>query len=190
MKQYQGGHDETWGGVRINIDRNWLDLGEGSVTPAKQHCGGIEVDLPNYPALAAGASANSGVLALQCLFQERGLYAGKLNGSYNTKLLAATQAWQQQHGFPVTQGWSRPNWMSLLADGARHVLADNTSNDVSGPARGERHDDRDRPRRIVLRRCRARAGNCHGERADRGDNRLSYHHGFFLPASFRALVLL
>ena len=24
--QYQGGHNETWGGVRINIDRNYLDL--------------------------------------------------------------------------------------------------------------------------------------------------------------------
>ena len=27
MKQYQGGHNETWGGVTINIDRNYLDLG-------------------------------------------------------------------------------------------------------------------------------------------------------------------
>ena len=26
MKQYQGGHNETWGGVTINIDRNYLDL--------------------------------------------------------------------------------------------------------------------------------------------------------------------
>jgi hypothetical protein len=26
MKQYQGDHDETWGGVRINIDSNYLDL--------------------------------------------------------------------------------------------------------------------------------------------------------------------
>ena len=25
-KQYQGGHNETWGGVRINIDRNYLNL--------------------------------------------------------------------------------------------------------------------------------------------------------------------
>ena len=29
MKQFQGGHDETWGGVTINIDRNYLDLGSG-----------------------------------------------------------------------------------------------------------------------------------------------------------------
>jgi peptidoglycan hydrolase-like protein with peptidoglycan-binding domain len=26
VKQYQGGHKETWGGVTINIDRNYLDL--------------------------------------------------------------------------------------------------------------------------------------------------------------------
>ena len=122
IKQYQGGHDETWGGVKINIDRNWLDLGKGSVAPAKQHCGGIDVNLTDFPGLAYGASANSGVLALQCLFQERGLYTGKLNGNYNTKLLATTQAWQQQHGFPVTQDWRRPLWMSLLADGTSPVL--------------------------------------------------------------------
>jgi hypothetical protein len=31
IKQYQGGHDETWGDVRINIDRDFLDVGRGSV---------------------------------------------------------------------------------------------------------------------------------------------------------------
>ena len=31
MKQYQGGHVETWGGVSINIDRNYLDF---AVLPA------------------------------------------------------------------------------------------------------------------------------------------------------------
>jgi hypothetical protein len=25
MKQYQGGHDETWGGVKINVDSNYVD---------------------------------------------------------------------------------------------------------------------------------------------------------------------
>ena len=31
VKQYMGGHPETWGGVTINIDRNFLDVGKGSV---------------------------------------------------------------------------------------------------------------------------------------------------------------
>ena len=90
-------------------------------------------------------------------------------------------------------GAARPHHVlddELLAERARHVLAENASNDVGGPARGERHDDGDRPRWISLRRCRARAGYCQGERADRGSNGLSYHHGLFLPASFRAVLLL
>ncbi len=40
IKQYQGGHNETWGGVTINIDRNFLDLGRGSVPVPEDHCGG------------------------------------------------------------------------------------------------------------------------------------------------------
>jgi hypothetical protein len=66
----------------------------------------------------------------------------------------------------------------LLAERARHVLADNARNDVGGPARGEGHNDRDRPRRKGLGRCRARTDDCQGERADREDNRLSDRHGF------------
>ena len=34
VKQFQGGHNETWGGVTINIDRNYLDLTSGTAAPA------------------------------------------------------------------------------------------------------------------------------------------------------------
>ena len=43
MKQYQGGHNETWGGVTINIDRNYLDLGSGPAAPAPRE------PLPGHP---------------------------------------------------------------------------------------------------------------------------------------------
>ena len=36
-KQFQGGHDETWGGVRINIDRNYLDLRTPRLPGASSH---------------------------------------------------------------------------------------------------------------------------------------------------------
>ena len=49
MKQYLGGHNETWGGVTINIDSNWLDLGAGSVAPAEpEHCGGVRLNFRSY----------------------------------------------------------------------------------------------------------------------------------------------
>ena len=33
VKQYMGGHNETWGGVTINIDRNYLDVGGTPAPP-------------------------------------------------------------------------------------------------------------------------------------------------------------
>ena len=52
MKQYKGGHDERWGGVKINIDSNFLELGNGLVAPAEVHCGGTRVNFKDYPRLA------------------------------------------------------------------------------------------------------------------------------------------
>ena len=61
MKQFQGGHNETWGGVTINIDRNYLDLTGSATAPRprpvpvpvpvptaapESHCGGTRVELP------------------------------------------------------------------------------------------------------------------------------------------------
>src|SRR5688500_847579 len=45
MKQYRGGHNETHGGVTINIDSNFLDLGKGSSAGTEPtHCGGVQLN--------------------------------------------------------------------------------------------------------------------------------------------------
>lgn len=121
MKQYQGGHDEVWGGVRINIDRNWLDLGAGSVAAPEDHCSGTQVNFWVYDPLQVGAANPMKVKALKCLLQEKGYYAGPVNGNY-ASLLDAVHAWQEAHGMPVSDYWSRKNWMSILADGSRQVV--------------------------------------------------------------------
>src|SRR3954453_23939405 len=42
VKQYAGPQRFTYGGVTIDIDRDWLDLGRGSTAPAeREHCGGV-----------------------------------------------------------------------------------------------------------------------------------------------------
>jgi len=126
VKQYQGGHDEVWGGVRINIDRNFLDVGRGSWAPAETHCGGVDVSHRKYPALrpptAGGASDPVMVKALQCLLTEKGVYAGRLTGTYNRATRAAVNTWQESRGFPVGERWTRANWMSLLIHGDVAVL--------------------------------------------------------------------
>ncbi len=120
MKQYVGGHDETWGGVRINIDRDFLSLGKPTA-PAEQHCGGVDVDLVDYPRTKAGSDPVV-VRALQCLLTEQKVYAGKVNGIFNAKTLAAVQSWQTSHGQPARTSFSRRGWMSLLAVGPQPVL--------------------------------------------------------------------
>jgi hypothetical protein len=120
MKQYLGGHNESWGGVTINIDRDFLDLGSHTL-PATKHCGGVPVDLPNYRRVQAGSDPGL-VKALQCLLSEQKAYAGKLTGRYNAATVKATQAWQQSHGLGVGDSWSRRAWMTLFAVGPQPVV--------------------------------------------------------------------
>ena len=122
MKQYRGGHPETWGGVTINIDSNWLDLGKGSHAPPVAHCGDTTVDFRNYAAIEPGTTLTGRVSALQCLLKESGEYGGALSGSYNRRTQAAAARWQAGHGFAESTTWSRRHWMGLTAAGGRPVL--------------------------------------------------------------------
>jgi peptidoglycan hydrolase-like protein with peptidoglycan-binding domain len=129
MKQYVGGHDETWGKVRINIDRDFLSLGKPTAPP-ERHCRGVDVDLPDYPRARTGADP-AVVKALQCLLTEQKAYDGRVNGVYNAKTLAAARAWQQSHDLPVRATFNRRSWMSLLSVGPRPVLkTGSTGSDV------------------------------------------------------------
>ena len=70
VKQYEGGHNETWGGVTINIDRNYLDVGRGTVAPKRvKHCGGVRINWWNYKRLTPGNAQPSRVKTLQCLLK-------------------------------------------------------------------------------------------------------------------------
>ncbi|TWG98233.1 peptidoglycan hydrolase-like protein with peptidoglycan-binding domain [Nocardioides sp. J9] len=125
VKQYQGGHDEKWGGVTINIDRNFLDLG-GMVAASETHCGGIAVDLASYPTLrvptATATPPAKAVKALQCLLTEKKLYTGKIHGRYDAPTRRAAQAWQVKKGFPARNMWGRRDWMTLSSAGSVPVL--------------------------------------------------------------------
>jgi hypothetical protein len=120
MKQYLGGHNETWGGVTINIDRNYLSLGKPAAR-AESHCDGVPVDFTDYPRTDA-TSDPALVKALQCLLTEQKAYAGKLNGRFTQATLDAVNAWQTAHGLPVRPAWNRRSWMSLLVAGTHPVL--------------------------------------------------------------------
>ena len=121
MKQYRGGHNETWGGVTINIDTNYLDLGAGSIAAAETHCGGVPVDFPVYRKV--GASSDPALAqALQCLLSEQGVSGRIKASSAKTGLPASYAAWLTAQGFPPSLAWKRPHWVALLSAGDRPVL--------------------------------------------------------------------
>jgi hypothetical protein len=120
MKQYVGGHDERYGGVTINIDRDYLSLGTPKA-PAERHCGGVPVDFADYPRVTT-ASDPVLVKALQCLLTEQKAYGGRLNGKLGSGTVAAMNAWQKAHDLRVLPSWNRRAWMTLLATGQQPVL--------------------------------------------------------------------
>ena len=122
VHQYRGGHDETWGGVRINIDSNYLDLGKGSWAAPETHCNGVAVDLADYKPVQPGTTATERVRALQCLLKEKGVYAGRLNGTYSPATIEAVRTWQERRDLPASDTFTRTAWMTLVAAGSRPVL--------------------------------------------------------------------
>jgi hypothetical protein len=122
MKQYAGGHNETWGGVTINIDSNWLDLGSGSrAAPAPAYCGGVRLSFRSYPTLREGATGDQ-VKALQCLLTTNAGYAGKVTGTLDTATMDAVVAWRLAHGLTKTRVVGPAAWMTLHAAGKTALL--------------------------------------------------------------------
>ena len=122
MKQYRGGHNETWGGVTINIDSNWLDLGKGSVAAPDVHCSGVRVNFRRYRALRPGTSNERLTKALQCLLKEREQYRGRLHGRYDDRTINAARRWQESRGLTPSRTFGRAPWVALLSQGSRPTI--------------------------------------------------------------------
>jgi peptidoglycan hydrolase-like protein with peptidoglycan-binding domain len=151
VKQFQGGHNETWGGVTINIDRNYLDLRSApkpaappappapttstapapASAPAETHCGGVRVDLRRYVALKKATRhyrPQAGqVIALKCLLKERATFRGGLGKGFGPALVKAVESWRKERGMRVKSLWTRAMWMELLASGKRPNLRPGTA---------------------------------------------------------------
>jgi hypothetical protein len=113
VKQYRGGHDEVHGGVRINIDSNFLDVGKGSVARRKAiWCNGVRVSFPSYPTLRAGATGAK-VKAAQCLLKRTGHYAGRLNGTMSPATVEAVKRYRSSLGAKATGTIGSGVWVAL-----------------------------------------------------------------------------
>jgi peptidoglycan hydrolase-like protein with peptidoglycan-binding domain len=134
MKQYRGGHPETWGGVRINIDRNYLYLRTPRLPGAKPAqtsnpprytgssltdplCTPKSINRSSYRQ-ADAKSFRATIVTLQCLLKQRHAYKYAVTGQWNPQTLRGLNAFQRVSGHPVRSYVSQTNWMALLTKGA------------------------------------------------------------------------
>jgi peptidoglycan hydrolase-like protein with peptidoglycan-binding domain len=130
LHQYQGGHNETWGGVTINIDRSWLNLAGGPATPpppttpeasvpaalADARCTTTSINRSAYR-LVSPAQRQSLTVPLQCLLKQHGLYTVGVTGNWNRRTTAAVEAWQKHARHQQQRAFTRSDWVSLLSAG-------------------------------------------------------------------------
>ena len=101
--RYQGGHDERWGGVTINIDRDYLDVGRGR-WPPETHCDGVHISFGTYPTIVPGTGEDAPpvrrvkVRSASCT--SRGSTPAASTASGNTATQSAAQAFQTKRGSP------------------------------------------------------------------------------------------
>ncbi len=123
VHQYRGGHDETHGGVTINIDTNWLNVGRGSTVAAEpSHCGGAaSYNDDRYPARRVG-DRGALVRTVQCLLQNKGRWPGAVDGEYDAALGAAVSGYRVSRGLSAGPSTTRSTWVALLADGGPELV--------------------------------------------------------------------
>ncbi|MDX6326498.1 MAG: hypothetical protein QOK15_2852 [Nocardioidaceae bacterium] len=122
MKQYYGGHNETYGGVTINIDQDWLDLGKGSTAgSAPDHCGGVHLSYTSYPTLNPG-DVEPQTSALQCLLKEQGYYGGPVNGDYDAATQDAVRTLRDHRRMSDGDAAGPGVWTSLLSFGRGRLV--------------------------------------------------------------------
>lgn len=126
VKQYQGGHNETYGGVKINIDRDYLDVGKGSVAGTVRHCGGVNVNFTSYATIKPPTSSYkppaAQVTALKCMLKERGSFTGIINGTYGSGLRSAIVRWRADHHLSASTTFDPKAWRTLWAKNHHPIL--------------------------------------------------------------------
>ena len=119
--QYALDVSASYGGIRMAIDRNYVDLGSSGTAARTPAVCGPTADQPRYRSLHRGAQG-SPVRVVQCLLRATGHYHGEAGGSYGTQTRAAMRAFQRDRGLRATGRVDDRSWTALLAAGSRPVL--------------------------------------------------------------------
>jgi peptidoglycan hydrolase-like protein with peptidoglycan-binding domain len=118
LHQYDNGDTVSFGGAKVNIDWNILDVGRGSVPSAQPKPCKVTLNQADYPRLRVG-DKGSLVLTLQCLLRRVGEDIS-MTGTFDSNTSRAIDHYRSRLGWSATNGQTtRGTWISLHSAGVR-----------------------------------------------------------------------
>ncbi len=117
IHQYENGVNVSYGGFTINIDKDYLDVGAGSVATRNATSCGVSITFASYPKLKQG-SKGAAVSALQCLLTQRG-FSTPVTGTFNTSTREALESFRRSRHWSKKSETTRPTWTAMLSAGSQ-----------------------------------------------------------------------
>ncbi len=118
IHQYHNNVSASYGGHGVTIDKNFLDVGKGSVPTSDPKPCSVAMSFSSYPRLSQG-DTGSRVSALQCLLKENGHSVG-VDGRFGSSTTKAINAFRASLGWRATAGnTTNPTWTALLSAGSK-----------------------------------------------------------------------
>lgn len=129
IHQYVGEVYETYGGQRLHIDRNYLDVGEG--TPPPVTCTTANLSFNAYGTIRSG-STGALVDAAQCLLRAAGHNPGSTapNGTFDAGTVTAAKAFQTARGLTADGIIGPRTWTALLSRGTTPTVQNGSTGEA------------------------------------------------------------
>lgn len=115
IHQYHNNVTVTHGKQSLTIDKNFLDVGKGSVAGKQSLPCKVPLSFKRYPQLKLGSKGPE-VAALECLLKAQGLVK-TVNQSFGTGTVVAIDAYRARLGLAPSGRTSKATWTALLASG-------------------------------------------------------------------------
>lgn len=117
IHQYHNGVNQTYGDYTLNIDKNFLDVGNGMVAAKEPLPCGVKMSFTSYSSLKKGSTGQQ-VAALQCLLKQLGLKK-TISSSYGAGTVSAVNTFRKRIGLSQTGTVTRGVWTALLSSGTK-----------------------------------------------------------------------
>ncbi|MEV8411255.1 glycoside hydrolase domain-containing protein, partial [Streptomyces niveus] len=127
IHQYAGEVTESYGGYSINIDRDYLDVGNGTPPPAS--CTGANYNFTAYNTVQSGSSGDQ-VKAAQCLLDAAGFDPGTPDGIFGSATATAARNFQTSKGLTADGAVGAKTWTALLSRGSTPTIQNGSTGEA------------------------------------------------------------